>query len=394
MRVDVPSPAKHVSPIKARPSTSAPRNKVVHEYPTTAVGTQPGDHPLKPILKKRALEVSPTKASVEGRAVKRQKVSDVKGKDRVLTVPIERAVPLADRGKDNEVREKGAAEGGDITARDKPRGRKTKMEQAPKKQARSRSRVNQEVPVVAPLVLSNVDTSELQARPTRSHSHERSRSHSRSGYRSSSHNDAYTENVEQDVFGAVMENSLEVVAVTRALENENLPLAVLESMSPMPSKRRAEVPNSRREQSRLENHQREVVRILQPSAAPNSPKRTRSPIRAVPPKPASIAPARADYRPPQLEDLSVNTFVQRPYHPLDRDDDEGHRLTIPFSPKAYMRPQRREEVREEPQRKAWNATSRNPTVQQRQKRPLMRGKQREIPPVCSPSDHLNLFLTS
>ena len=400
MHIDVPSPVKRVSPIKRRPSVTTSREAVTQRPPASVAAAAPATAPInqshrvpKPILKKRALELSPAKFGMEGHRTKRQKILDVKGKDRLLTVPVQIPGNMAGRSKVNVPVERNIEE--DAVVKEQPRGRRAKMEQAPKKQARSHSRVNNDIPAVAPFVLPNTKDSSLMHRSSRSLSRDhdavpsmrnRSRSHSRPGHRSTStHND----NGEEDVFGTVMENSLEVVAANRTLAAENLPTTVLESMSPVQRTRQVDAPQPRREAIRLENYRQPVGRALQPSVVHNSPMRTRSPVRTVPQKPASPARVRVDYRPSQVEDFSINPFVQRPQHRFDRDEDDGCRLTIPISPKAYMRPQRRERAHEEPQPRAVREMPRRPVVQPRQNKPFARGKQREMPPVCHSSNRLD-----
>lgn len=324
--------------------------------------------------------------------MKRQKISEIKRDDRVLARPPQTVTSITSMTKAKEASEKATRGEEEVTMRERSRGRKAKMELAPRKQARSRSRVNGEVPAVVPLILPTAEVSPPIRGHMRSHSRgrdatpsrgARSRSRSRVGLRNPSVHDDLRANVEEDVFGTVMENSLEVVAASQTLANGIAPLAILESISPVRTKQQPDLVKPRRDQVRPGNYRQGHTRVLQPSAVHNSPTRAHSPIHTVSSKTTSVAPVIRERRLDQAEYTHTTQTTHRPQYRSERDEGEECRLTIPFSPKAYMRPQQRERGYPEPQLRREREAPKKHALNQRQKQPFRRTNQREMPPVAA-----------
>ena len=382
-----PAPVKHALPIRSRSSTSSTATLVVPSVvapnpaaTAAAAVPEPGYRVLKPILKRRALEMSPAKTGPAERAKKRQKLSEVptgrdRGQDKPSTLLGERRTMAGDNGRVAVLR----------------RG---KVELAPRKQVtRFHSRVDAEGSALAPMVLPNVDVGSSSL-PGHSFVHgpdvgNNPRSYSQLEHQSV-HNGESTmhypatqglsEGIEEDVFGTILENSLEAAAATRATPKYHPPSPnfILESVSPIQqAEKRPSVPQGYRAAG---EHQLAYQRnhVLQPSTAHNSPKRTRPPVTQ-----KAVSPARVDYRPKLVENFAESAHFTR-----DLDNKRGDavcRLTIPVSPK-FMRIHR--EKRQEEQRAEREHGHERPVKPMLPyKEPSTRVKEQPLPPVSSATSH-------
>jgi hypothetical protein len=365
------SPATRALPVESRPSTL--RTMAVAPVAVVVELPKPSHRALKPILKKRSLEVSPAKVGLGERAKKRQKLAEVsireKTREKELTIYVDRGKADGERGRTAVAR----------------RG---KLEQAPRKQvARSRSRAASEVPV---LVLSNIGAGSPSVHRHLSRSPEiedQDRSQSRLGQRIRNLQDdvmMYTaaRGLEEDVFGTVMENSLEVVRGAMPRYSPPPQRHVLESVSPVqrPQQQHISVaqPRPERRRAAYDNQStRSTIHVLQSSTTYNSPRRTRPPATATQ---KATSPVRIDYRPQVVGYFPEDPFVPRPQH-HDGDDAGDCRLTIPVSPK-FMRGQREREREErllERERERQRQRPMKPIVQPKGR--STRVVQRDMPPV-------------
>lgn len=288
--------------------------------------------PLKSILKKRPLEVSPRKSlNADGRASKRQR--------------------LESNGMAPAIDMKGQ---GDTRNRDDRHSRKSKAE-APKKSI-TQSKLPEEVEdvTIAPLVYASLPERSQERAATR----EQSQGDHVVGRRDTS-TQVIAHDMEEDVFGTVLENSMDL-GVTHPRTQDILKDVEVEEEeeTPMPPFSDVPMPSTY------------TRAILQPTTVQNAPEIQNHPPRKTQPLPVEVT--KVVHTTEQLLPDRLFAYGTR--------DHESCRLTVPQSPN-FMRVQREREKEKARKEKERLEELEKQLEEQRRER-VRKAQQRGMPPVC------------